>query len=517
MEVRYLIDRAARQHKQNIAIIVPDEEKLSFQQLNDRANRLAQGLISLGLRKGDRVAVLLPNCEEYLESYLALAKSGLVRVSLNVRLSAREHAFMLADSGSRAIITNEDFSGYLSNVKDELNELKWIISLSPVRGGEELSYEDLISESSSEEVKIPLDSEDVFRLHYTSGTTGRTKGAIQTHASRVTTTLNTLLDVVTLGKEDKILHVAPLTHASGNLFLPAFVRGASNVLLRKFDPQLFLETVEREEITVVFLAPTMIIRLLNFSDLKRYDLSTLHTVIYGGAPMPEEKIREALQKLGEKFVQLYGLAEATWACTILPKDDHDLKVTGRLKSIGREISNVQIRLVDDNDNEVKPGEMGEIIIRGPHLMREYWNLPGETASVLRNGWLYTGDLARIDELGYLTVVDRKGEMIVSGGLNVYPKEVEDVLYQHPAILEAAVFGVPDEEWGESVKAVIVPKEGVALSKEDIISHCRKHLASYKKPRSIEFRSDLLPKSSAGKILRRVIREQYWQEFDRRVH
>jgi len=516
VDVPYLIRRAVRQFEHNIAVAEPGGECLSFQEINERATRLAQGLLSLGLRKGDRVAVLMFNSHEYLETYLALAKAGLVRVSLNTRLSEQEYAYVLADSESRAVIVGEEFADRILSVKSSLKELRWIISLGQATG-EEFSYEQILSSSSAEEPQVTLTPEDVFRLHYTSGTTGRPKGAIQTHTARVVTTLNTLLDVVNFTQEDKVLHAAPLTHASGNLFLPSFVRGATNIPVKKYDPQTFLETVEREGVTTVFLAPTMIIRLLNFPDLKRYTLSSLHTIIYGGAPMPVEKIKEALQILGKKFVQIYGLAEATWACTVLTREDHDLQKPEKLATIGRELSNVQIRIVNDEGKEVSPGETGEIAIRGPHVMREYWKLPEATAAVLRDGWFHTGDLARMVAGGYITVVDRRGEMIVSGGFNVYPKEVEDVLYQHPAVLEAAVFGVPDNEWGEGVKAVVVLKEGSSLTEEEIISYCRNNLASYKKPRSVEFSTEPLPKNSAGKVLRRLIREKYWQGRDRRVN
>jgi long-chain acyl-CoA synthetase len=516
VEVRYLIDRAVREYRRNVAVAEPGRRSVTFHELNEKVNRLAHALRSLGLEKGDRVAVLLPNCREYLEAYMALAKGGFVRVTLNIRLSPPEHGYILGNSGSRAIIVAEEFLDSIVQMKPTLRQLKWLITMGEASGKTE-SYENLLASSPADEVSVPLNGEDVFRLHYTSGTTGRPKGAIQTHMSRVVTTFNTLLDVVNLSSQDKVIHVAPLTHASGNLFLPAFIRGAVNMPLRRFDPPVFLETIEKEGITTVFLAPTMIIRLLAFPDLKRYDLSSLQTIIYGGAPMPVEKLKEGLQTLGRKFVQIYGLAEATWADTVLGKEDHDLEKPELLGSIGRELKNVQIRVVDEEGKEVEPGKDGEIAIRGAHLMREYWGLPEGTAAVLRDGWFHTGDIARMDANGYITVVDRKGEMIISGGLNVYPKEVEDVLYRHPAILEAAVFGAPDREWGEIVKAVVFLKEGKTLTEEEVIAHCRENLASYKKPRSVDFWKEPLPKNSAGKILRRTIREEYWKGFERRVH
>lgn len=233
--------------------------------------------------------------------------------------------------------------------------------------------------------------------------------------------------------------------------------------------------------------------------------------------MPVEPLKEALRTFGQRLVQIYGLAEATWADTVLRKEDHDPNDGVKLGSIGRELRNVCLRLVNDAGKDITAGETGELIIQGAHVMREYWNQPEATAEVLRDGWFHTGDLARMDGRGYITLVDRKGEMIISGGFNIYPKEVEDTLYRHPAVLEAAVFGVPDPEWGEAVQAVVVLKEGWVLSEEEIIQHCKENLAGYKKPRSVEFFNEPLPKNSAGKILRRALREKYWIGYDRRVH
>jgi long-chain acyl-CoA synthetase len=516
MGVDYLIRRAAREYRNRRAVIIPGEREVSFGELDERSAKLAAGLLSLGLKKGDRVAVLLPNSQEYLEVYLGLARAGLVRVTLNIRLSPGEHVFMLRDSESRALIAAAELFKGLLNKVEELKERQWNILVGG-SGEEGLEYEKLIARESSPAREPEIEASAVFRLHYTSGTTGRPKGAIQTHASRVVTTFNTLLDVVNFNQNDRVLHVAPLTHASGNLFLPSFIRGGANIPLQRFDPALFCRTVEEEGITTVFLAPTMVIRLLAFSDLGRYDLKTLHTIIYGGAPMPLEPLREALKRFGPRLVQIYGLAEATWADAVLTREDHGLGREDRLGSIGRELRNVRIRLVDERGNEVPPGEMGELIIQGPHLMREYWKQPEATKAAFRDGWFHTGDLARMDGEGYITLVDRKGEMIVSGGFNVYPKEVEDTLYLHPAVLEAAVFGVPHPEWGEAVKAIIFPKAGWTPSEEEIIQHCKDHLAGYKKPSSVEFSRDPLPKNSAGKILRRTLREKYWTGYSRRIN
>lgn len=516
IDVGYLIRRAAREFGDRTAVILPGVGRSSFAETDERSRRLAAGLLGLGLKKGDKAAVLIPNSKEYLEAYLGLARAGLVRVTLNIRLTPPEHAYILTDSQSRALIVAREFLEGLKPAMANLPELRWTIA---VDGGEgsTLEYGKLLAASPPLDPEPCLGPEDVFRLHYTSGTTGRPKGAIQTHASRVVTTFNTLLDVINFGREDRVLHVAPLTHASGNLFLPSYIRGAANVPLRRYDPALFCQTVEQEKITAVFLAPTMLLRLLNFPDRGKYDLTSLHTIIYGGAPMPVEPLKEALKVFGPRFVQIYGLAEATWADAVLRKEDHDLMRPEALGTIGRELSAVRLRLVDSEGQEIPPGETGELTIHGPHLMREYWKLPEATAAAMRNGWFHTGDVARMNERGYITLVDRKGEMIVSGGFNVYPKEVEDALYKHPGVAEAAVFGVPDPQWGEAVKAVVLLKEGWQVSEEEMIQHCKENLASYKKPRSVDFHHEPLPKNSAGKILRRALREKYWAGHDRRIH
>jgi acyl-CoA synthetase (AMP-forming)/AMP-acid ligase II len=312
----------------------------------------------------------------------------------------------------------------------------------------------------------------------------------------------------------------PLYHGAGSYVAPVWIRGATHVIVSDFDPEIILEAIEKEKVTVLKTIPTLLIRLIGHPDIKKRDLSSLRTIVYGASPMPTGKLKEAISIFGPILIQTYGQSEAPNTITLLKKEDHIIKGTpqevARLSSAGRPYSEVEVRIVDEKGNDVPPGVEGEVIVRGDVTMGGYWMDPIKTAETFRDGWIYTGDIGRWDELGYLYLVDRKGEMIISGGLNIYPSEVEQVLNEHKAVLEAAVFGVPDESWGESVKAVVVLKPGFKASEQELIEFCRNSLPGYKKPKSVEFR-DTLPKSGAGKILRKALKDEYWKGYDRRIH
>jgi acyl-CoA synthetase (AMP-forming)/AMP-acid ligase II len=327
------------------------------------------------------------------------------------------------------------------------------------------------------------------------------------------------MDGLGIEEGDAVALTAPVTHASGSMILPHIARGAKIVLLSSFDVQTLLETIQKERISTLYLVPTMIVMILAYPDFKKYDLTSLKTIRYGASPISPDVLKRAIEVFGNIFVQGYGLTEGSMPLTLLLKKDHILdgteKSLKRLGSIGREVTVGRVRIMDDEGKFLPIGQIGEIVIQSDQNMRGYWKKPEATAETLRGGWLHTRDMGYIDEDGYIYLVDRKGDMIVSGGFNIYPKEVEDVLYIHPAVLEAAVFGVPDEKWGEAVKAVVSLRQGMQATEEEIIEHCRKHLASYKKPKSVDFIKEL-PKSIYGKILRRVLKEPYWQGRGRMI-
>ena len=366
-----------------------------------------------------------------------------------------------------------------------------------------------------------IEPDNLAWLFYTSGTTGHPKGAMLTHRNLLTMAEQFLLCINPALPDDVLLHAAPITHGSGCSIFHHIAVGAASAFpaTRSFDPPRIFEAIQRYRATTLFLVPTMINVLLASPDKARYDLSSLHTIFYGGAPMYVEQLQSAVSAFGPIFVQLFGQGEAPMACTSLPKEEHlagdDPVKLKRLASAGRETTAVRVRVVDDEDREVPAGQMGEIVVRGDLVMKGYWRKPEATADTLRGGWLHTGDIGCLDSDGYLYITDRKKDMIISGGSNIYPREIEEVICRHPAVFEVAVIGIPDEKWGETVKALVVPREGMRATEAEIIEHCKRHMASYKKPQSVEF-LPALPKNAYGKVLKRELRDRYWAGRQRKV-
>jgi len=524
MNVKHLIDRAVREYPNHMAVVYKDIRR-TFRELDRRVNSLARALRSLGLRKGDRVGILLRNCCEFIEIDFALSKTGIVRVPLNARLTGSDHEYMLNDAEAETLIYGEGFREVVKAIRPRLQRVKRFIEVSEGLSREDrseaLDYEALIQANPSDETpQAEIDEEDLHTLFYTSGTTGKPKGAMLTQKSWANVAINLLLDYGPVTESDVILNTQPLSHGAGFFVLPYFVRGATNVLIPEFKPSLVFETIEREKVTVLKLVPSMLYQLLDAPEKTRYNLTSLHSIIYGGSPIAVPRLIEALRFFGQKLVQLYGQAEAPMCISTLSKSDHLLEgspeVLKRLSSAGKPCVNVEVRVVNEEGKDLRPGEVGEVIVRGYHIMKGYWKLPEATAEVLRDGWVHTGDLGYFDEGGFLFLVDRKRDVIISGAFNIYPKEIEDVIVTHPKVKEAAVIGVPDEKWGEAVKAVVVPKEGVEIDPEEIIEHCRQHLASFKKPKSVDFVKEL-PRNPYGKVQKTVLREPYWKGLDRRIH
>ncbi|MGO8989238.1 MAG: long-chain-fatty-acid--CoA ligase [bacterium] len=518
MNIGDLLAKSAVRFPNHTAVVFKDT-RLTTKELLERVYRLGNALLSLGLKKGDRVAVLLNNCHQSVECFYGLACSGLVLVPMNSRYSAREHLYMLNDSDARAILLGNEFQEVIASVLPEAPTVSWPICATGQAGEGMLSYEDLLAKASSQKPEVEIFDHDIINLRYTAGTTGQPKGVIHTHRSNVIMVFNNLMEGLRIQEGDAVALTAPVTHASGAMILPHIVRGAKVVLLPGFDERMLLEMIQKERITTLYLVPTMIVMLLAYPELKKYDLSSLKNIRYGASPISPNVLKRAIEVFGNIFVQGYGLTEATMPVTLLLKEDHVLdgseKKLKRLNSIGREVYVATVRIMDESGSLLPPGQVGEIVVRSDQVMEGYWKKPEATAETLRGGWLHTRDMGHMDEDGYIYLVDRKDDMIVSGGFNIYPKEVEDVLYSHPAVLEAAVFGVPDETWGEAVKAVISVRSGMKATEEEIIEHCRKHLASYKKPKSVDFVKEL-PKSPFGKIWRRKLKEPYWQGQGRMI-
>ncbi len=510
MNVGDSLAKAAVRFPGNTAVVHGDT-RLTMKELLERVYRLGNALLSLGLKKGDRVGVLLNNCHQSVECFNALSCSGLVLVPMNSRYSAAEHLYMLDDSESRAILMGGEFQELIASIRPEAKSLAHAICVTGNPGAGMLSYEELLAKASPERPDVEIMDEDIINIRYTAGTTGRPKGVVHNHRSNLIMLYNTLMEL-DIEERDAVALTGPVTHASGSLIGPHLARGAKVVILPGFDEKALLETIQRERITTLYLVPTMIVMLLAYPDLAKYDLSTLKTIRYGASPISPDVLKRAIQVFGNVFIQGYGLTEAGMPLTLLRKEDHILdgseKKLKRLSSVGREVLVGRVRIMDDDGRLLPPGEIGEIVIQSEQVMKAYWKNPEATAETLKGGWLHTRDVGYMDEDEYIFLVDRKGDMIVSGGFNIYPREVEDVLYSHPAVLEAAVFGIPDEKWGESVKAAVSLRKGMSATEEEIIEHCRKHLAGYKKPKSVDFMKEL-PKSPFGKIWRRKLKEPYW--------
>ncbi len=519
MNVGTLFAKSARTYPEELAIACGERE-LTYEQANARINRLANAFRELEIERGSTVTILLHNCPEFLEALYACFKAGITAVPMNFRLHPRECAFIIDNSESVAVIVGDDFWSSLYNLKDLMPKVRhFICTADPTEGM--LPYETLLNGQSARFNDVEVERDDVAWLFYTSGTTGNPKGAMLTHHSLMAMTMSFFADMTSLGPEDAILHAAPLSHGSGLYSLPNVAKAAANIIsaTRAFEPKEVFETIQRWGVTNAFLAPAMIKRLITSPQIDDYDLSSVKCIHYGGAPIYTEDLKAAVTKMGRIFVQLYGQGESPMTISYLRMEDHLLEGTDeqmkRLTSAGIARTDVEVRIFDADDNEVSCGQMGEIVVRGEVVMKGYWRNPEATAQTLRHGWLHTGDLGIMDESGYLYLLDRAKDVIISGGENIYSREVEDTLIKHPAVLEAAVIGVPDEQWGEAVKAFVVLKDGAVAQEEDIIAFCKEHLASYKKPKSVEF-VEAIAKNATGKVLKNELREEYWRGETRRI-
>ncbi len=498
--------------------IIEGKTKLTFVQFNERVNRLGKAILGLGLAKGDRIAVLNHNCYQYLEIYFALAKIGTPIVPLNYRCNPQELLYVLSDSGAKVIFYGVEYLPTIEIIKKGNTPLEHFICINGSFPGMP-NYEELISRAPASEPSLTVDEEDIAILAYTGGTTGKPKGVMTTHRNIITSCYNTAIERK-LTPNSIFLIVPPLFHGGGsnNMFAFSFV-GATNVILHSFSPEGLLEAVQEYRVTHLVLVPSMILSLLESSDWGRYDLRSLKAVFYGSAPISVEPLRKMMRLLKCEFSQTYGMTETFVAISYSKPEDHVLEGSAeehrRMSSVGREVLGVQVKILDNQGREVETGQVGEIVVKGNNVMKGYWNQPELTKEVLKEGWLYTGDMGKMDELRYIYILDRKKDMIISGGENIYAKEVEDVLSAHPAVAHAVVIGVPDDKWGEAVKGLVIKKKGAEVREEELIGFCKRRLASYKKPKSIEFVIDF-PRSAAGKVLKRELREKYWEGRDRRI-
>ncbi len=503
MDIGTLVARAASRFGPRIAVEGPEATR-TFAELGERVVRIANALAALGLQPGDRVLDLQTNSTTYLETDLAIRAGGFIRAALNYRLHPSDWERIARDSGARALIYDGSFADQTQQLRAEIEHVV------VVGEGPGLRLEDLIANAPTTALPV-RDPDTLCGLHYSSGTTGHPKGAQRTHRNWMASVVNMTHDVLggVPGEHDTYVHAGPITHTSGLFVLPFLVAGARQIVLPHWDPANFIDAVARRGATHTAMVPTMVARLLAVPDIA--PLAGLKMLGYAGAPMPPEQMRQAAERLTPNLVQYYGLVEAIPPVTLLDETMHARGLSGEpdlLTSAGRTALGVEIAVVDETGKRVPTGEPGEIITRGDHVMAGYWNSETRTdlGKSVVDGWLHTGDLGRIDAEGNLWLMDRKRDMIISGGYNIYPREIEDVVAAIPGVAEVAVLGMPDADWGQRVVAVVTAEPGHTIDPAAVIEHCRAQMASYKKPKEVRV-IDAFPLNATGKIAKRVLREQ----------
>jgi long-chain acyl-CoA synthetase len=512
-----LLRKDAKLYPEKEAIIFKNN-RLNYKTFHERSIKIANSLISLGVKKGDRVAVLMKNCHQYCELYFAIPQTGAIIVPLNYRLAREELIWIINNAEPNTLFLAEEYIEIIQNIRTQIPSVKNFICIGTSNEWM-MKYEDMLN-APYIEPDIDIHDEDVVSIYYTSGTTGRPKGAMLTHKNLIANCYN-----INLGNRakfgDSYIIISPMYHAvsPAHLFARVYM-GNMCVVLESWDVKIFLETIEKEKITHIFLVPAMVIFTLGYPEILKYDLSSLRLLIYGGAPLTVNRIKQAKGIFGCDLLQGFGMTEiGPSEVSILNQEDHILdgspEKERRLASVGREAFNAEVKIIDD-DKELPEEEVGEICVRGQHVMKGYWRMPEETKEAFKNGWFHTGDLGKRDAGGYIYVIDRKKDMIISGAENIYSAEVERVISSHPAVSEVAVIGVPDETWGEAIKAVVILKEGKAVTEEEIIEYCKQNLASYKKPKSVDFVKEV-PRNELGKILKRELRKSYWKGYGKAVH
>ena len=515
------LERASRLFADREAV-VDGERRWTYAELRRRVAGFDAALGDLGLAPGDVVGVLSLNSAAHLVAWLGIPRGGRVLNDLNIRLAPTELEFILEDCQARALLVDDAFLDAGLALATACDSVEHVIHAGAGETADGCLSFDVLCDTAGGP-PATLDPDTTAGIFYTGGTTGMPKGAVLSHRNLVANAKHSLIALSYSG-EHRYLHAAPMFHAADGLSNYALTWvGGCHVIIPAFDPELWPATVAREGVTHAVLVPTMINMVVNHPAVGEHDLSSLQLLAYGGSPMPVELLRRAIELLPCEFLQLYGMTEAAPLVTGLPAEDHRRGAAGeephatRLRSAGVPIVGVDAEVRAPDGTLAAVGEPGEIWVRGPNIMKGYWNRPEETAAALDDdGWYHSGDAAYVDPDGYLFIVDRVKDMIVSGGENVYCAEVENAIFRHPAVLEAAVFGVPDEQWGERVHAAIVLKPGATADEQEIIGACREHIAGYKLPRSIEFHSEPLPKSGAGKLLKRELRKPHWAGRERQV-
>lgn len=516
LNLTQMLNSAASGTPNAISTLCGDRTR-TWGETRDRVARLASGMKGLGVGEGDRVAILSMNSDRYTEYYFAVWWAGAVVVPMNIRWSAAENAYSLRDSGAEVLFVDAAFTAMLPAILAETDSPPTLIYIDDGEVPSGMSgYEELVASSAACE-DAGRGGEDLAGLYCTGGTTGFPKGVMLPHRALWYNNV-TIAKHVGLDQDDIYLHAAPMFHlADGAIGGGASMVGATHAFIPAFDVEAVLDAIESRQVTHVLLVPTMIGMLLQHSDFRAERLRSLRVLVYGASPMPQGLLQEALAQLPHvDLIQAYGQTEMAPALTALPAAYHKPDST-KLRSAGRAVIGCELRIVSGDGDDLPAGEVGEIVARSPGCMQGYWNLPEQTASTLIDGWVHTGDGAYRDEDGFIFIVDRLKDMIVTGGENVFSAEVESAISTHPDVAEVAVVGIPSEKWGEAVHAIVVPRPGDEVTEAEIIAHCKTLIANYKWPRSVTIREEPLPLSGAGKVLKRDLRAPYWDGRERSVN
>ena len=506
--VRDLFERNARCFPDREAFVC-DERRLTHAQYASRARRLAASLNALGLRRQDRFGILAMNCLEYYEAYAAAEYGAMVLVPVNYRLAPAEIVHVLKDAGARALIFEPQYAETVAKIRTQLPDVTTFVQIGAAGEGVH-AYEDLIASGDEAGPPVEPSPEDYCVIWYTSGTTGKPKGVPwRQHAMLGTACMNARISE--MSRSSRVLQTTPAFHIGGRGYvLGSAYDGGCTVLHKAFDPVAMLKTIEQERITHTFMVAAMVQAVLAVPNVQEYDLSSLETVFSAAAPIPVPVLKRAIELMGPVFAVQYGCTEVGSICALPRADvrpDGSADDVRRLASVGHPVSEIECRLVDDHGNDCAVGQPGEVIVRSKTMLDGYWNNSVATLEAIRDGWYHTGDIGMTDELGYVFLVDRKKDMIISGGENIYSREVEEAVSAHPAVADVAVIGVPDPKWVEAVKAVVVLKPGAALDGDALIEHCRTLIARYKCPRSVDFIAEL-PRLATGKIDKPTLRARY---------
>lgn len=515
------IDIMADKYRDRLSTVCSHAGEVTYAELDRRSNALVHGLNDRGLVRGDRIAILCGNCHFYREMFWTAGKGGFGLVPVNTRLKPREMTYIINNAEASALVVTRAFLPVVEEIRASLTGIALFFCLDgPVEGT--IFLGDFQQQYPTHRPEVPLERDDLFWLQYTSGTTGLPKGAMHTQGTAASLIEICHAEISRKGfyqEGTRTLQLLPSYSFSSIAFdLMYQWSGAPTVIMEQFDPLEMMRLIEQYRVTDCHIVPVILSFLLNSPEISNYDLSSLECITYGGAPMAPELVTRGIKHFGPIFMQDYGCSEAG-ALTFLDIEDHlpsgSTEKNRRLASCGKPFPGVDVQVLDESGNPVGPGEIGELTTKSDMVMQGYWKMPAETAKTLIDGRFYTGDLCTVDEDGYIYLKDRKKDMIISGGFNIYPFELESTLMEHPAILDTAVIGIPDDAWGESVCAMVVLKEGVTASEEELIAFMKSRLASYKKAKRVVF-VEQIPRTLTGKILKRELREPFWKDRERKV-